>query len=292
MVRSVGGVIGHDRAARSTAVGGPATKAGGTTEAGPASLRSGPAGDGVAGGGGRPGASQSHRAGRASGLSPWSGRGSSACAGISQQQPGVAAVRFTAQQGRSQHGCGFGADEVKGCVGDSGGAGFRAAGVQPQARVGTVAPIAVETASNRHTNGRTRHRIGMKASYTRSIIAVNSIYRSTGKVVRTPLQSELFVRDPLVRIGTCCGPAFRVPVADWTSDALDRQDTRRYNAVGLCIASARRGPCGPSCGDDPGRRSGAPAARHVPVPVRSLHGGPARGARNHARVAASGRPRR
>jgi hypothetical protein len=125
----------------------------------------------------------------------------------------VAAARLTAQQGRSQHGFDVGAGATEGCVGDSGGpAGVRAEGVQPQARAGVTPPITVETASSRHTNDRTRHRVGMKASYTRSVIAVNSIRRSAGKVARTPLQSELFVCDPQVRIGTCCGPVFRVPV--------------------------------------------------------------------------------
>ena len=125
------------------------------------------------GGGGRPGPSQSHRAGCASAPLPRSGFGASGCA--SQQQPVVAAARFAAQQARSQHGFGVEAGETEAWVGDVGNpAGVRVDGVRSAARARGPA----DQGRNREQQAHERPdapRIGMKASYTRYLIAVNSI---------------------------------------------------------------------------------------------------------------------
>lgn len=52
----------------------------------------------------------------------------------------------------------------------------------------------------------------MKASYTHSIIAVNSIHRPAGKVVRTPLRSPLFICAPQRGSGSVTGRRFAFPV--------------------------------------------------------------------------------
>jgi hypothetical protein len=188
IVRSVGGITVTKRRARDTAVGGPATKVGGSAEGMPTSPKSETDSGEVAGASGRPGASQSHRAGRASPPSLRSGfgvssRGSSGSLGASQQQPAVAAARFAAQQGRLQQGFGAGVDESESVTGDSCGAvGVRADGVQTQARAGTAAPIAVETASSRQRSSRTLRAMNMVKSYTRGNAPVNGDYHRDGSL--------------------------------------------------------------------------------------------------------------
>lgn len=56
--------------------------------------------------------------------------------------------------------------------------------------------IAVEIASNRQTNGRARHKIGMSASYSRSLPTVNPAHRPTAQLACTHLQSaSVFARS-------------------------------------------------------------------------------------------------
>jgi nicotinamide mononucleotide (NMN) deamidase PncC len=61
---------------------------------------------------------------------------------------------------------------TRSCCGAGGGL---AGAAQAQAWAGATAPITVETVSRRQTNDRTRHRVGIRASYTRLFVAVNSI---------------------------------------------------------------------------------------------------------------------
>lgn len=219
MTRSVGGLAGTNWAGRHETRGGPGIKTGGTSEATACSSRSESAGAGAGGAGGAPGGSQSHR-------TQWQPAES---VGVGDDVPGRSHGALSPQQdafdvpavgtgGQQERFLAFGwqHDFVAGCGGAarsvSGIEGVLAGAAQAQARAGATAPIAVETASSRHTNERTRHRIGMKASYTRSIIAVNSIHRSAGKVVRTPLQSELFVCDPQCGAGRVAGRRFVIPL--------------------------------------------------------------------------------
>lgn len=73
---------------------------------------------------------------------------------------------------------------------DCGANGVLAGAAQAQAWAGATAPITVETVSRRQTNDRTRHRIGIKASYTRPFIAVNSIHQPNEQEPRSGVQGD------------------------------------------------------------------------------------------------------
>ncbi len=178
MTRSVGGVDRLERAECDTAVGGPVTGTDGTGEATAYSSASGTVGIGLAGAGGTPGVSQPHRT---------HGQPADAGTASSPQQDTCAAaqVEVGEQQDRfppgGQHDFAVG---VKGAARSwDGTAGVRADVAQLQARAGAAVPIAVETASSRQTNGRTRLKIGMRASYTRPLARVNPIRPPVGQGV-------------------------------------------------------------------------------------------------------------
>ena len=179
MTRSVGGVARLERAECDTAVGGPVTGTDGTGEAAAYSSASGTVGTGAAGASGTPGASQPHRT---------HGQPADTGTASSPQQDTCAAaqVEVGEQQDRfppgGQHDFAVG---VKGAARSwDGTAGVRADVAQLQARAGAAVPIAVETASSRQTNGRTRLKIGMRASYTRPLARVNPIRPPVGQVPR------------------------------------------------------------------------------------------------------------
>ena len=176
MTRSVGGVDRLERVECDTAVGGPVTGTDGTGEATACSSASGTVGTGAAGASGTPGASQPHR-------TQWQPADTGTASSPQQDTFAAAQVEVGEQQDRfpagGQHDFAVG---VKGAARSwDGTAGVRADVAQLQARAGAAVPITVETASNRQTNGRTRLKIGMKASYTRPLARVNPIRRRWAK---------------------------------------------------------------------------------------------------------------
>ncbi len=234
MTRSVGGVDRLERAGCDTAVGGPVTGTDGTGEATTCSSASGTVGTGAAGASGTPGASQPHRThGQPAGsVADAGGPDRAGAASSPQQDTGAAAqVEVGEQQERfpagGQHDFAVG---VKGAARSwDGTAGVRADVAQLQARAGTAVPIAVETASSTQTNGRTRLKIGMKASYTRPFARVNPIRPPVGQVPRRILRAAAFIRD-----GSCERVRAGVSRSRGThnlADAIDDGNTRSYNTI-------------------------------------------------------------
>jgi hypothetical protein len=206
MTRLVGGLAGIERAARKTAVGVPGTKTGGTSETAAWLSRSEPVVAGAVGAGGTFGVSQSHRRQWQPGESVAVGEGPDFPAGgLSPQQDTFALEVEAGEQQDRFLAPGWQHDFAAGCraaaFSFTGSGGVLADATHAQARAGATAPIAVETASKRQTNGRTRHNIGMKASYTHSIIAVNSIRPPDGPEPGRGVQS--YGRSP----GRSCGSA-------------------------------------------------------------------------------------
>jgi hypothetical protein len=90
-----------------------------------------------------------------------------------------------------QHGVGAETDVTAGSFVVCGeGAGVRGGGRQTQARTGATVPVTVETASKRQTKDRTRRRVGIRASYTRTFVAVNSIRPPSGRETRIGVRCD------------------------------------------------------------------------------------------------------
>ncbi len=226
MTRSVGGVDRLERAECDTAVGGPVTGTDGTGEAAACSSASGTVGIGLAGASGRPGASQPHRThGQPADTGTASSPQQDTCA-AAQVEVGEQQERFPPG---GQHDFAVG---VKGAARSwDGTAGVRADVAQLQARAGAAVPIAVETASSTQTNGRTRLKIGMRASYTRSFARVNPIRPPVGQVPRRVLRTAAFIRDGSCERGTGAAGASRSRGTRNLADAIDDGNTRSYNTA-------------------------------------------------------------
>lgn len=191
MTRSVGGRGGVGRSACDAAAGGPGIRTGGIAEAAGVWSASGAEGTG-AGAGGTPGVLQSQRTHGQSARSPAGGGGSGDSARTVPPQhaafpaPGVevgSQHRFRAEDW--QHAFGAGAAAAARSPFPSGVAGPWAA-AHPQARAGTAAPAAVDTASKRQRAVRALRRVSMWESYTLMIARVNPDHRHANGVPTPP----------------------------------------------------------------------------------------------------------
>jgi hypothetical protein len=183
-VRSVGGATGTERTARNAAADDSDIRAARTGETVTWSWRSSATGvgAGAAGIGGMPAVSQSHRRqwqpGESVGaefVGDFPGRSPEV---LSSQQEHFRALLAEAEGQQDRFLAGWQHDfkvEALGFTRSPAGAAFWAGVAQAQAWAGATVPITVETVSSRHTNGRTRHRVGIIASYSRSLVVVNSI---------------------------------------------------------------------------------------------------------------------